>query len=152
MATLSRDQLTGRSCAYCNAKTICIDSAEIYNGTSYGNVYICRPCKAWVGTHRNQPHKPLGRVATEALRHAKKEAHAYFDNVWLYLMRARGWSKHDARTWAYDWLHTVMETPREYTHIGMFDEAQCAQVVVQCKRLYKELKPKKEINDDKARL
>ncbi|MBO7256277.1 MAG: hypothetical protein J6V04_03005 [Bacteroidales bacterium] len=42
--------LTGKICPYCGKDSELIDSSEIY-GTSYGPMYICRDCDAYVGCY-----------------------------------------------------------------------------------------------------
>ena len=42
--------LTGKICPYCGKESELIDSAEIY-GESYGAMYICRGCDAYVGCY-----------------------------------------------------------------------------------------------------
>lgn len=73
--------LSGRICPYCGQPTILTDSAEIYNGKSFGPIYLCRPCGAFVGCHKGTT-TALGRVADAPLREAKKAAHDAFDRVW----------------------------------------------------------------------
>lgn len=48
-------------CDYCGGPTEYVDSSVIY-GRSYGMIYLCRPCRAYVGVHRGT-NKPLGRLA-----------------------------------------------------------------------------------------
>ena len=108
-------------CPYCNAGAEYVDSAEIY-GKSYGMIYLCRPCDAYVGVHKGTDI-PLGRLADKELRHWKRVAHASFDPIWQ-LGRFRG-----KRSAAYSWLAEQMGLPEEEAHIGMFDIAQCKKVV-----------------------
>ena len=69
-------------CPYCKGQAKLIDSKEIY-GRSYGMVWFCKPCDAWVGTHKNsKKHRPLGRLANAELRHWKQIAHTKFDLLW----------------------------------------------------------------------
>lgn len=110
----------GEVCPYCGKKTELIDSAEIYNGVSYGPIYICRDCDAYVGCYKNT-NKSLGRLANAELREAKKFAHAIFDKIWK--------NKYKTRVGAYSWLSREMDVPTEFTHIGMFDVEQCKKVV-----------------------
>jgi len=108
-------------CPYCNAHAEYVDSAEVY-GRSYGMIYLCRPCDAYVGVYKGTNH-PLGRLADAELRHWKKAAHASFDPLWKD-------SRHGMkRSQAYKWLSEQMGIPKRKTHIGMFDIAQCKQVV-----------------------
>lgn len=70
-------------CDYCGRRAEYVDSKVIY-GKSYGMIYLCRNCMAYVGVHKGSD-KPLGRLANAQLRHWKKEAHAAFDpplEVW----------------------------------------------------------------------
>lgn len=71
--------LTGKICPYCGKPTEYVDSSVIY-GRSYGMIYLCRDCKAYVGVHKGTD-QALGRLANAELREAKKEAHFYFDQI-----------------------------------------------------------------------
>ena len=113
--------MKGKICPYCGAKPELIDSAEIYNGTSYGPIYICRPCNAYVGVYENT-NRPLGRLANAELREMKKQAHEVFDKIWK-LKYKRG------RYHAYRWLSQQLQRPSEYTHIGMMDIDECQKVI-----------------------
>lgn len=111
-------------CPYCGRKAEYVDSKVVY-GKSYGKIYLCRNCMAYVGVHRGTS-KPLGRLANAELRYWKKQAHAAFDPLWQY-GRFKG-----SRNVAYVWLSKQMGTPIDKTHIGMFDVWQCKQVVSIC--------------------
>ena len=70
------------NCPYCNKKAEYIDSKHYYsNSKSYGMMYLCRPCDAYVGTHKNSG-KPLGTMANKELRELRKKCHAMFDPIW----------------------------------------------------------------------
>lgn len=71
--------LTGKICPYCGKPTEYVDSSVIY-GYSYGMIYLCRDCRAYVGVHKGTD-LALGRLANAELREAKKEAHFYFDQI-----------------------------------------------------------------------
>jgi uncharacterized protein DUF3268 len=64
------DIITAKICPYCGCKPVLENSKVVY-GKDYGLIYHCRPCKAWVGVHRNSV-RALGRLANEELRHWKK--------------------------------------------------------------------------------
>lgn len=113
--------LNGLVCPYCNRPSQLVDSKVIY-GTSYGNIYLCAPCNAYVGTHKGDNRTALGRLANSELRELKKQAHAAFDPLWR--NRIVG-----TRHKAYKWLSQQLGIPREYTHIGMFDVAECQRVI-----------------------
>lgn len=108
-------------CDYCGRKAEFVDSKIIY-GQSYGMVYLCRNCMAYVGVHKGSA-KPLGRLANAELRYWKKAAHAAFDPMWKW-----GRFRHH-RNAAYGWLAQQMGLPIEKTHIGMFDVAQCKKAI-----------------------
>ena len=109
----------GVICPYCKGRSKIIESKEIY-GRDYGFLHICKPCNAYVGCHRNSV-QPLGRLAKKELRKLKKEAHLYFDKIWKL--------KCLTRTEAYAWLSKQLRTPPAYTHIGMFSEETCKEVI-----------------------
>ena len=110
------------TCPYCGRKAVYTDSAEVYHGYSYGMIYLCRPCGAWVGVHRGTD-KPKGRLANAELRKWKMAAHDAFDPLWQTGIFKR------RRNAAYAWLAEQMGLPKEQTHIGMFDVAQCQKVI-----------------------
>ncbi len=112
--------LAGQLCPYCWGKTVCVDSAEVYNGRSYGPIWICRPCRAWVGCHKGTT-KPLGRLADAELRSWKQKFHAAFDPVWK--------SGDMGRSRLYGWLADRMEISAEVCHGGMFTIEQCKQAI-----------------------
>lgn len=68
-------------CPYCHQPARYTDSAPLYRGNSYGMVWLCDPCGAWVGCHGNTD-EPLGRLANKELREWKQKAHAAFDPLW----------------------------------------------------------------------
>ncbi|MBR5022810.1 MAG: DUF3268 family zinc-finger domain-containing protein [Oscillospiraceae bacterium] len=108
-------------CPYCGNKAEYVDSAEIY-GKSYGMVYLCRPCDAYVGVH-DGTDTPLGRLANRDLRRWRNRAHAAFDPLWQQGRYRR------RRNDAYAWLAGKMGLTKEETHIAMFDVEQCKQVI-----------------------
>lgn len=118
-------------CPYCSAEAVHHETSDHIYGRNYGPVWMCAPCGAWVGCH-GVSKRPLGRLANAALRKAKQQAHAAFDPLWQAKMRRQGCGKHEARSKGYAWLSQQMGLPPADTHIAMFDEAQCAQVVAIC--------------------
>ena len=132
--------LEGKICPYCLSKPEFTDSKEIY-GKSYGMVYLCRPCDAYVGVHRGT-NKALGRLANKELREAKKEAHFWFDkiaktdlinDIWENDLQIKNRSK------AYKWLSMQMRLPEHLCHIGMMDIDQCNEVMRISKKYLKKL-------------
>ena len=114
-------------CPYCGKRAEFVDSAEVYHGRSYGMIYLCRPCDAYVGCHGNgKGDSPKGRLANAELRRWKIAAHNAIDPLWKF-GPFRG-----LRNSAYAWLAEQMGLPKEKTHIGMFDVAECQQVIQIC--------------------
>ena len=112
-------------CSYCKKAAELVTGKEIYpsrldlHDTKY---WRCRPCQAYVGTHKNsKAHAPLGRMANGELRKAKQEVHRYFDPLWKQGNMSRG----DA----YAWLAKQLDIRRRECHIGHFDLDRCKQVV-----------------------
>lgn len=111
-------------CDYCGKRAEFVDSKVIY-GRSYGMVYLCRNCDAYVGVHKGTDI-PLGRLADAELREYKKSAHAAFDPLWQFGPFRKN------RNGAYEWLAEQMQLPVEKTHIGMFDIEKCKKVITIC--------------------
>lgn len=126
-------------CPYCESEVNLIDSSNIYNGVSYGFIYICSNytnCKSYVGCHPGT-NVALGRLANNELRFWKKEAHKYFDQLWIskkinkiYRVFLPDTSN---RKKAYIWLSQKLGISIDDTHIGMFDVDTCKKVVEICK-------------------
>ena len=87
--------LTAQICPYCGDKPEYVDSSAVYK-RSYGMIYLCRLCDAYVGVHKGTSNS-LGRLANAALRQYKMEAHAAFDPIWREEIQ-KGLSKYEART------------------------------------------------------
>jgi hypothetical protein len=121
------------TCPYCGNPAILTDSAEVYSGHSYRMIWLCRPCDAYVGTHRNSKnHEPLGRLANAELRAWKVKAHAAFDPLWRTKMRRENCTKQEARQAGYRWLAKQLSITVEECHIGCFDVEMCRRVVEIC--------------------
>jgi predicted RNA-binding Zn-ribbon protein involved in translation (DUF1610 family) len=133
---LAYDRLlyAGFVCPYCGAKTEYIDSSFVY-GRSYGMIYICKPCDAYVGVHKGTDNA-LGRLANKELREAKKQAHYYFDQIAKTGLINKIWKQFIPNTGnrnkAYLWLSKQMNIERELCHIGMFNVEQCQKVIEIC--------------------
>lgn len=123
----------GVICPYCVKPAVLADSAEVYGGRSYGMIWLCRPCNAYVGVHKdNKNHIPLGRLANAELREWKKKAHTAFDPLWKAKIERDGCSKTKARNAGYAWLAGQLGIKVKRCHIGMFDVDACKAVVDVC--------------------
>ena len=120
-------------CPYCLLNAELIDSAAVY-GRSYGMIWLCQPCQAWVGVHKgSKDHKPLGTLAREELRKSRQLAHKELDPHWQVLME-QGHKKGVARQLIYAKLATEMGVDVKSCHIAQFDERSCSMVVSICAR------------------
>lgn len=132
---------TGKICPYCGKPTEFVDSSVIY-GRSYGMIYLCRDCRAYVGVHKGTD-QALGRLANAELREAKKEAHFYFNQIAKTDLINKIWEKYipniSNRNKAYLWLSIQLGIPHKICHIGMFDVENCKRVVELCKPIIEEL-------------
>ena len=125
----------GLDCPYCKQPAKLVDSKEIY-GISYGWAWFCKPCKAWVGCHKNsKKHAPLGRLANAELRYWKKKAHAVFDPLWQRKMKRDNCTKGQARKAAYKWLAKQLQIEIKDCHVGMFDVEKCKKTVEACRAI-----------------
>lgn len=122
-------------CNYCGKEAKLVSSKDFY-GKDYGsNVWSCRPCSAYVGTH-GRSEAPLGTLAKPYLRDLRKEAHSLFDPVWK--------NGKVSRRNAYKWLAKAMNVPPNKAHIGMFDEEQCKKLINIIKNIQKRNKDRLE--------
>lgn len=116
-------------CNYCGKPALLVSGAEIYRhrpDLKHLSFWLCSPCDAYVGCHKNSNAIPLSRLANKKLRSWKQWAHAAFDPLWK--------SGDLGRREAYSWLADQMGIAVNDCHIGMFDEAQCERVVQIMKR------------------
>ena len=133
------DILSGKICPYCNKVPEFVDSSCVYHGISFGMIYLCRDCSAWVGVHKDTK-KALGRLANNELREAKKKAHSYFDLIAKTGLINKLWTQFihgmPNRNKAYWWLSRKMDIKKDRCHIGMFDLDQCKKVVSICEAAF----------------
>lgn len=138
--------INGLKCPYCGSKTEYIDSLFVY-GKSYGMIYICKPCDAYVGVHKGTD-KALGRLANKELREAKKQAHYYFDQIAKTDLINTIWDKYipdiSNRSKAYLWLSKQLNISLELCHIGMMDVEQCNNVINICKSILNEINKERD--------
>lgn len=126
-------------CDYCGKPSELVTGAQLYpNHPNFATqpYYKCWPCEAWVGCH-DGTLAPLGRLANKELRMHKGFAHAAFDPLWKRKADKDCISRGHARSKGYKWLAKSLGIEGKDCHIGMFDVAQCKEVV----RLCRERKP-----------
>ena len=126
-------------CPYCNKPSELVTGKVIYRNRPdlYGKYYYyCKDCNAYTGCHKNTK-EPLGTLANADLRKARVKAHDALDKIWK--------EKLLNRRKVYEMLSNYMELHKKETHIGLFDEYQCAVTIVFARRFYKELLMRKEL-------
>lgn len=118
-AVLGLDREYDVICPHCGSKAELTPSTEV-SRNDYGNVYLCRGCGAYCGTHPGT-NIPKGLPATEDERRYRKYVHSLFDQLW----KQYGWDRHNA----YVWLSRQMDLPFDETHIGLFSIKQCKKAL-----------------------
>jgi hypothetical protein len=120
-------------CTYCSKVSDYVDSAVIYNGRSFGMMYLCRPCDAYVGVHKGTD-RPFGTLANRATREARKKAHATFDPIW----KNRLLKRKEAYALLADKLGV------EEIHIGESDVDTCEKIITASRKIWRECTEMKE--------
>lgn len=128
---MRQPEIPTTTCPYCGGSSKLVDSREIY-GRSYGLVWHCRPCDAYVGVHKDSPtHAPLGSLANRDTRAWRVRAHDAFDPLWK---RGRV-----SRSDAYKMLADKLRISPARTHISWLDVEGCKEVVRAAKEIATEI-------------
>ena len=114
------------SCTYCGKGAGLFAGKEVYPHRpelAERHFWVCCwPCDAWVGCFdRGDRDEPMGALADEALRDARRAAHAAFDPLWQ-----QGALTREA---AYEWLAGALAIPVLRCRIGRMDLADCSRIV-----------------------
>lgn len=126
-------------CPYCGEEAVKQSGKVLYPAyekLSSNIFYVCVPCSAWVGTHK-QSGLPLGTLANKELRSARIKCHSLFEEVQHFKNLKRGE--------LYSLLAKGLNIPKEQTHFGMFTLERCAQA-------QNILRLKLEVKDEQNRL
>jgi hypothetical protein len=113
-------------CPYCEHHVSIKHHDDIY-GRSYGDwswMYVCDMCGARVGMHPFTAI-PLGTLADQKLREARKTCKLPFEQLW------RGGQM--TRAEAYSWLADQLGISVEQCHFGLFDIETCERAREACK-------------------
>lgn len=122
-------------CNYCREDAELVEKETVYSQGYGGKVWLCRPCRAWVGADSTSPvFAPLGTLAKSQLRAKRVHALAEFDRVWrLFATKYYGWSGKKARSLTYGWLARQMCIPLHECNIYAFDEVKTQIAIEICK-------------------
>lgn len=111
-------------CPYCGGTAVLEDSSIIYNGKSYGPVWVCENfplCDSYCGCHRGTT-RHLGSLANRELRAHRKRAHATLDPLWKEGLFSR--------KEVYTRLASMLNVPE--VHVGESDMAMCDRIIAAC--------------------
>ena len=117
-------------CPYCGAMAVRRTAKDIYGAAAKdpeAKLYVCSrypACDAYVGVHK-RTGLPMGTLANGELRHKRIVAHRTFDRLWQSGLMTK-WQ-------AYKWLQAKLDLDAEHTHIAMFSDYMCEQVIALCK-------------------
>lgn len=114
-------------CPHCGSGVKMVNNVEIY-GRQFGAwpfAYRCESvsCDSYVGIHP-KTDIPIGTLATEPMRAARKLAKAAFSPLW----EKQGMDK-DA---AYAWMAEKMGLDMNHAHVGWFSIEQCNKLIEIC--------------------
>lgn len=121
-------------CPYCGADAL-LRSASFVHGKSEQSqgkhLYVCRNwprCNAYVAAHEFDL-TPMGTLANGNLRHKRILAHKALEKYQKITKMDR---------WAtYLWLEGRLGLDKQRTHIGLFSEETCDEVIVLCENAIK---------------
>ncbi len=112
-------------CAYCGQPAGLFTGREVYPDRvdlHERRFWVCWPCDAWVGCHEGgDGSAPLGPLADEALRDARRAAHQAFAPLWH--------QGEMSRSEAYEWLAARLRMPVFKCRIVWFSVEECRAVV-----------------------
>lgn len=116
-------------CPYCGRRSVLRPAEYIYGEdtiTPGSYLYVCSgypSCKAYVGVLEGTK-KPKGSLADPELRNKRIRAHRALEKI----VNAGCMSRKDV----YLWLACRLNLPEEQTHIGIFSDYLCEQVIREC--------------------
>lgn len=119
------------TCPYCGSPAVCRPASTVYKNnlqTKGSYLYLCSrwpACDSYVSAH-NRDRRPMGTLANGELRHKRILAHRAFTRLQKEL--------HMEKWAAYLWLEGKTGLDCAHTHIGMFTEERCDQVIQFCEQ------------------
>ena len=114
-------------CPYCGANAV-IRSASVVHGERAKDELLCvcsryPKCDSYVGVHKHSK-QPFGTLADKNLRRKRQNAHLALDGLWQSGLMQR-WQ-------AYVWLQAKLGLNKQQTHIALFSEYLCDEVISLC--------------------
>ena len=123
-------------CPYCNKPAELVAGDVVYkNRSDLSNLkfWVCRPCDARVGTHKDsKDHKPFGELANAELRKYRSLAHKAFDPLWEKKQKRDNIKVYEARNSGYKWLSKQLGVKPKQCHIGKADAEMCKKIIAIC--------------------
>lgn len=117
-------------CSYCGSPAVLKPASEIYHDPNReGCVYACSHypvCDAYVSVFPGSK-VPMGTLANSALRKKRILAHQTFDQLWK--------SGIFTRNQAYQWIADKLGLSLQQTHIALFGEYFCDQVIAESRKV-----------------
>ena len=119
-------------CPYCGRTAVLRPASYVYHGKLFDpaqRLYVCAgypECNSYVGVHSGTL-RPKGTLANSELRNLRIRTHKAFDQIWR--------SGVMSRPEAYHWLQDITGLRTEQTHIAMFSEFRCKQVIRACEQV-----------------
>ena len=117
-------------CPYCGSSVIYRSADGIYKDNPRRTMlYVCSrypACDSYVRVHAGTKI-PVGELANQPLRTLRRQAHHYFDQVYLSGLM----SKQEA----YLWLAQITCTPQSRAHIACMGEYNCRIIIEESRRL-----------------
>lgn len=117
------------NCPYCHSPALLRPASLVHGKTNLSKesyLYVCSQwpgCDSYVSAHKHN-RRPMGTLANGNLRHKRILAHRALQRVQ---------EKHHMEKWAaYLWLQGKLGLSPSHTHIGMFSEQMCEQVIALC--------------------
>ena len=116
------NQAVAPICPYCNKRSERVTGREVYPHKKellYQIFYQCKPCRAYIGTHKRSDGIPIGRLANKDLRRAKADLHREFDQIWRNGLMSRAG--------LYIWLAKQLNINKQDCNIASFDLETCVK-------------------------
>lgn len=118
-------------CPYCGSPAALRPASAVYGSSTMDKgsyLYVCRrwpACDSYVNAHKTD-RRPMGTLANSSLRHKRILAHRALEQFRL--------AVHMEKWAVYLWLQGKLGLTESQTHIAMFSEEMCEQVICLCRQ------------------